>query len=101
MALPIAMALGRERGYVNSHVWIPAVMAGLCARALEAGIEVDYVRGLVQKRGLVPESPPVEAEAWPWPIKIFTLGRFQLFATASRCISPARSSASRWPCSRR
>ena len=77
-ALAIAMALGRARGYVNSHVWIPAVMAGLCARALEAGIEEDYVRGLVQKRGLVPESPPVEVEAWPWPIRIFTLGRFEV-----------------------
>ena len=77
-ALAIAMALGRERGYVNSHVWVPAVMAGLCARALEAGIEEDYVRGLVQKRGLVPESPPVEVEAWPWPIRIFTLGRFEV-----------------------
>jgi DNA-binding SARP family transcriptional activator len=36
------------------------------------------VRGLVQKRGLVPESPPVEVEAWPWPIKIFTLGHFEV-----------------------
>ena len=77
-ALARALALGRERGYVNSRVWIPAVMARLCARALEAGIEVDYVRGLIQKRGLVPESPPVEVEAWPWPIKIFTLGRFEV-----------------------
>ncbi len=77
-ALAVAMAVGRERGYVNSHVWIPAVMAGLCARALEAGIEEDYVRGLIQKRGLVPDSPPVEVEAWPWPIKIFTLGRFEV-----------------------
>jgi LuxR family transcriptional regulator, maltose regulon positive regulatory protein len=77
-ALAVAMAVGRERGYVNSHIWIPAVMAGLCARALEAGIEEDYVRGLVQKRGLIPESPPVEVEAWPWPIKIFTLGRFEV-----------------------
>ena len=45
-ALARALALGREHGYVNSRVWIPAVMARLCARALEAGIEVDYVRGL-------------------------------------------------------
>jgi len=77
-ALRIAMTVGRERGYVSSHVWIPTIMAGLCARALEAGIEQDYVRGLVQKRGLMPESPPVEAEAWPWPIKILTLGRFEV-----------------------
>jgi LuxR family maltose regulon positive regulatory protein len=77
-ALRIAMTVGRELGYVNSHVWIPTVMAELCARALEAGIEPDYVRGLVQKRGLVPESPPVAEEAWPWPIKIFALGRFEV-----------------------
>jgi ATP/maltotriose-dependent transcriptional regulator MalT/DNA-binding SARP family transcriptional activator len=77
-ALRIAMALGRERGYVNSHIWIPTIMAGLCARALEAGIEPDYVRSLVQKRRLVPESPPMEVEAWPWPIEIVTLGRFEV-----------------------
>src|SRR5262245_54413753 len=77
-ALRVAMALGRERGYVSSHVWIPTIMAGLCARALEAGIEPDYVRGLVQKRRLLPETPPVEVEAWPWPIEILTLGRFEV-----------------------
>jgi DNA-binding SARP family transcriptional activator len=77
-ALALALALGRERGYVHSRVWIPAVMAGLCARALEADIEADYVRGLIHKRGLVPETPPVELDAWPWPIKISTLGRFEV-----------------------
>ena len=76
-ALAKALALGRERGYVNSRVWIPAVMAHLCACALEAGIEAGYVRGLIQQRGLVPESP-LEVESWPWPIKIFTLGRFEV-----------------------
>jgi ATP/maltotriose-dependent transcriptional regulator MalT/DNA-binding SARP family transcriptional activator len=77
-ALTLAMALGRERGYVSSHIWIPVVMAGLCARALEAGIEKDYARGLIQRRRLVPDSPPVAVEAWPWPVKIFTLGRFEV-----------------------
>lgn len=77
-ALATAMALGRERGYVNSHIWLPAVMARLCARALDAGIEVEYVRGLVQRRGLVPETPPLEVETWPWPIKIFALGQLEV-----------------------
>jgi ATP/maltotriose-dependent transcriptional regulator MalT/DNA-binding SARP family transcriptional activator len=77
-ALAASMALGREHGYVNSHVWIPAVMARLCARALEAGIEVDYARSLIQKRRLVADDLPVTTETWPWPIKIFTLGRFEL-----------------------
>src|SRR5262249_31926705 len=30
------------------------------------------------KRRLVLETPPVETESWPWPIKIFTLGRFEV-----------------------
>jgi LuxR family maltose regulon positive regulatory protein len=77
-ALRTAMALGRDRGYVNSHVWMPAVMAELCARALAADIEPEYVRGLVQRRGLMPDSPPVDVEPWPWRVKIFTLGRFDV-----------------------
>jgi ATP/maltotriose-dependent transcriptional regulator MalT/DNA-binding SARP family transcriptional activator len=77
-ALGRAMALGREHGYVTSLVWIPAMMARLCVRALGAGIEVEYVRGLVRKRGLVPTEPPLDVEAWPWPVKIFTLGRFEV-----------------------
>jgi ATP/maltotriose-dependent transcriptional regulator MalT/DNA-binding SARP family transcriptional activator len=77
-ALAAAMALGREHGYLSSHVWVPEIMARLCSRALEAGIEVDYVRALVQKRRLLADGLSVTTEAWPWPIKIFTLGRFEL-----------------------
>src|SRR5262249_59662678 len=67
-ALRIAMALGRERGYVSSHVWIPRIMAGLCARALEAGIAAGYVCGLVRQRGLLPGGPPRGGEALAWPL---------------------------------
>ena len=78
-ALQIAMTLGKTGGYVNSFVWQPAVMANLCAKALEAGIEVKYVQSLVRKRNLLPKEPPLEVEAWPWPIRIHTLGRFEIF----------------------
>ena len=73
-----ALAIGRQQGYVNTFTWRPPVMARLCAKALEAGIEVDYVQWLIRKRGLVPEAPPVEIEQWPWPIKVYTSGRFSL-----------------------
>jgi DNA-binding SARP family transcriptional activator len=53
-------------------------MAKLCAKALEAGIEVEYAQMLVRKRNLMPEEPPLDIEAWPWPIKIHTLGQFQV-----------------------
>jgi LuxR family transcriptional regulator, maltose regulon positive regulatory protein len=77
-ALSKSMALGRAGGFVNSLVWQPAIMAKLCARALEAGIEVAYVQDLVRKRKLIPKETPIEIETWPWPVKIYALGRFEI-----------------------
>jgi LuxR family transcriptional regulator, maltose regulon positive regulatory protein len=83
-ALSRGMELGRAGGFVNSFVWQPPVMAKLCAKALEAGIEVEYVQSLIRKRKLVPKEAPVEIESWPWPIKIYTLGRFEVFKDDER-----------------
>ncbi|OGU06401.1 MAG: hypothetical protein A2075_07545 [Geobacteraceae bacterium GWC2_58_44] len=73
-----AFALGKSQGHLNHPWWQPKVMARLCAKALEAGIEVEYVQGLVLKRQLLPSSTSVPLENWPWPLKIYTLGRFEL-----------------------
>ncbi|HEX9156771.1 MAG TPA: bacterial transcriptional activator domain-containing protein, partial [Syntrophales bacterium] len=73
------MELGRKQGYVNLFWWWePKTMARLCAVALEAGIEVPYVRGMIRKNRLVPESSASDLEKWPWPVKVYTLGRFSL-----------------------
>ena len=53
-------------------------MSQLCAKALEAGIEVDYVRNLIRKLKLIPDEESMEIESWPWPVKIYLLGRFQI-----------------------
>jgi DNA-binding SARP family transcriptional activator len=73
-----AMTIGKKQGYKNMFLWRNHVMAGLCAKALEGGIEVDYVQDLIKRRGLVHDFPPLHIERWPWPLKIFTLGRFSL-----------------------
>ncbi len=75
-----AMALGREKGYaafILTH-WLPKEMSFLCMKALEAGVEPDFAAAMIRKRKLVPETPPLHLENWPWPLKIFTLGRFEL-----------------------
>ncbi|MEW6684201.1 MAG: BTAD domain-containing putative transcriptional regulator [Nitrospirota bacterium] len=77
-ALRRAMAIGREQGYVNKPFSRPTVMSRLCATALEHGIEVDYVRHLIRKRNLLPEPSARGIEAWPWPVKVYTLGRFSI-----------------------
>jgi DNA-binding SARP family transcriptional activator len=50
-------------------------MSRLCAKALAHDIEPGYVRKLIVKRGLTPEHP---VKNWPYPIRIHTLGRFEL-----------------------
>ena len=72
------MSLGRAKGLVNIHWLRPSTLARLCVKALEAGIEVDYVQEVVRRRKLTPDAPPVHLESWPWRLKVFTLGRFSL-----------------------
>jgi len=73
-----ALSVGREKGYTHTVWWQPDAMARLCVVALEEGIEVDYVRSLVQKRRLIPNESPLNVAGWPWRFKVRTLGRFEL-----------------------
>jgi len=63
-----------KRGYA---FWVPTAGAPrLCADALEHDIEPQFVREYIRD---YPLSPPESApEAWPWPIRIYTLGRFEI-----------------------
>jgi LuxR family maltose regulon positive regulatory protein len=54
--------------------WRPKVMTELFAHALEAGIEVDFVRSVIRRRGL--RAPARPSEQWPYPVTIHTLGHF-------------------------
>jgi DNA-binding SARP family transcriptional activator len=72
------LALGREYGYAHFLWWRPAAMARVCAHALQAGIEVDYARSLIKRRGLAPEAPPLSIKGWPWAFRVHTLGGFRL-----------------------
>jgi DNA-binding SARP family transcriptional activator len=73
-----AMALGSREGYCNCFLWLPPMMTRLCAKALEWEIEEPYVQRLIQQRGLLPETPHYGLKSWPWPVRIQTLGQFQV-----------------------
>ncbi|HHO67802.1 MAG TPA: hypothetical protein ENK12_02110 [Gammaproteobacteria bacterium] len=77
-ALRGALACGKAHGFVNHPWWRADVMASLCLRALEHDIEPDYARHLIHKRHLAPAQPPLHVDNWPWPVRIYTLGRFSL-----------------------
>ena len=69
--------MGRKLGY-KCFLDDPVVTVWLCQKALEAGIEVEYAQDIIRNRGFTPEKPPVHLENWPWPVKIYTLGRFSI-----------------------
>ncbi len=90
-SLRAGMALGREHGYLNTFWWWqPRAMTRLCETALAARIEPDYVRRLIVGNGLAPEVPPMEVEEWPWPLRVFTLGRFELVIGGKAFQSPGK-----------
>ena len=67
-----AIAFIRSLEYTGFYWPAPQVAARLCADALAAGIDVDYVRDIVRVRGL--EPPPRAPRAWPWRCTIRALG---------------------------
>lgn len=74
--LATAFAAPRSRQYYDSFETNAAFGATMCALALEHEIEPEFVRRIIAVHGLAP--PPEAGEAWPWPVRIRTLGTFAL-----------------------
>lgn len=71
------LELARRHNYfVLDFWWRPKVMAELLAHALEADIEVEYVRSVIRRRDL--RAPSAGIKHWPYPVKISTLGQFEV-----------------------
>ncbi|CUS38270.1 BTAD domain-containing putative transcriptional regulator [Candidatus Nitrospira nitrificans] len=56
--------------------WRPKVMADLLTHALEADIEIEYVRSVIRRRNL--RAPSAGVKHWPYPVRITTLGKFEV-----------------------
>jgi len=79
-----AMSLGRAYNYMNMiWWWHPTMMAQLCANALMAGIEKEYVIKLIRIHKLVPDSLPYNIKNWPWVLEIHTFEHFQIIKDGS------------------
>ncbi len=77
-----ALALGSRHGYYHLDFFQPGVVARLCATALDERIETSFVLRMIKKLALPPVSARNGAdsalEQWPFPIKIYTFGRFEI-----------------------
>lgn len=70
------LALAQRLHWTGFFRASPAVAAQVCALGLEHRIETAFVREVIATRGLA--SVRADLSAWPWPIRVLTLGRFQI-----------------------
>lgn len=63
----------------------------LLSRALEAGIAVAHAQKMIQNLKIVPASSPIHIENWPWPLKVYTLGRFEIVRSGASLKSSGKA----------
>jgi len=78
------MARAMEISKENNHIMTPwcgwrlPIMRSIYTEALNQNIETDYVSFLIRQRKIPPPTDTAVPDNWPFPIKIYTLGRFSL-----------------------
>ncbi len=77
-AMRKGLRIGREKGFMNPYMYPKGVLETIASKALEHGIEETYVKVLIKTNAILPHKHHAIDEVWPWPLKIYTLGRFGL-----------------------
>jgi DNA-binding SARP family transcriptional activator len=72
------LEIGREVGLFGLLIRLTDMLEKISIKALQEGIEIDYVRELIRRNRLAPDPANPDLEQWPWPVKVHTLGRFGL-----------------------
>jgi len=86
-----AFAIARERGIMHWLWWEPRLAAELCRVAFAANIEREFLRHLIQRRGLVPDPPPYLVPEWPWRWRIRALGPLRVEIAAAEPVKGGKA----------
>jgi DNA-binding SARP family transcriptional activator len=73
-----AFAFGKAKGIYNFFWFRKDIMSRLCSFAIANNSMTGYAQELITKHGLLPDVSTLELEEWPWPVKLYTLGRLEL-----------------------
>lgn len=67
-----------SHGWIAQAYWETHMLADLCSVALLYGIEIEFCKKLIKLFSILPRESTVAIDQWPYPIKVYTLGRFSL-----------------------
>jgi len=81
LADAIRYARETDFAYVNCFRYSP-VLPHLFAEALRSDIEVDYVTEIIRRLRVAPPTQVIEC--WPWALKVYTLGRYEIVRGGER-----------------
>jgi LuxR family transcriptional regulator, maltose regulon positive regulatory protein len=85
-ALEYAKSCQFEYPQMARYSIVPSV---LLAEAIRMGIQMGYAVEVVRRLKI---RPPVNApENWPWPVKVYTLGAFELYCNDEQIVFPGKS----------
>ena len=85
-----ALTVGEENGFYVTLVGRPHDFTRILEEALNADIMVDYAREFILRRSLLPEEPYGASSKWPWPVRVTTLGGFNLIIREEPFGTPGR-----------
>lgn len=86
-----AIGFGRDYGLKFIPFCRPDKLSSVFSMALEAGVETRYVKELIKTNNLAGYAPEGSTDEWPWPVRIYTLGRFELYTDNSRVVFDGRA----------
>lgn len=72
------LGLAAETGQHYLPWWRPDEAARILVRALDEQIEPAFVRSLITNLQIKPVGVARYSAAWPWAIKVYTLGKFEI-----------------------
>lgn len=87
--LATALAGAARMQYNRFYLNVPALAARLCALALDAGIEPEFVRTTVRDRHLA--APDPSRPDWPWRIRVQVLGELRVWRDGLPLSSPGKA----------
>jgi LuxR family maltose regulon positive regulatory protein len=87
--LEAAFAAPRMRQFYDSFDTNPRFGATMCALALAHDVESEFARRVIESNAYAP--PPEAGVSWPWPVKITTLGRFDVSCNGRPMAAPGKS----------